>query len=192
MFGQGKVSPLGSRRMPSKQQQLYPAVWVKERGLIPPSPRQKPDLPLHAGRELLSVGVAAFPSCKCCRRGHLMANPWAEHGLSLTASSPCGGKGEAGLSPGSGSAAGSCLLGHSNAGEHQALQGSSSPPHWPPPRALGKDRQAWGRAGSSRSHGTGSTMIFQSRFDPSGASKATLRSSVVAAAMWRTPAASRG
>lgn len=29
----------------------------------PPSPRQKPDLPLHAGRELLPVGVAAFPGC---------------------------------------------------------------------------------------------------------------------------------
>lgn len=29
----------------------------------PPSPRQKPDLPLHAGRELLPVGVAAFIGC---------------------------------------------------------------------------------------------------------------------------------
>lgn len=115
-----------------------------------------------------------------------MANPWAEHGLSLTVSSPCGGK--------QGSALGlellqcSCLLGHTNAGEHQTLKGSSSPPLWPPSRALGKDSQALGRAGSSRR--TGSTMIFQSRFGPSGASKATLQSSVAAAGMWRIPAAS--
>lgn len=51
-------------------------------------------------------------------------------------------------------------------------------------------------AGSGRSwqlcgsHGTGGRMIFQSCFGPSGASKVTLQSSVVAAGTWRTPAAS--
>lgn len=64
MFGHKKILPLGSQRVPSKQQQLYPAVWVKERGLILlPPPGQKLDLPLHAGVELLPVGVAAFTGC---------------------------------------------------------------------------------------------------------------------------------
>lgn len=97
MFGHKKILPLGSQRVHSKQQQLYPAVWVKERGLILlPPPGQKPDLPLHAGVELLPVGVAAFTGCMfqqmLPQRREPVGDPWSVHGLSLTASSPCRGK----------------------------------------------------------------------------------------------------
>lgn len=112
-----------------------------------------------------------------------MADPWAVGGLGLTASFLYGGK--------QGSALGLDPL-QVTLIEHQAHKSSSSPLHWPSPRVLGKDSQALPGASSSRSHSTGSRMIFQSRYGPSGASKVTLQSSVVAAGMWRAPAVSHG
>lgn len=87
--------------MPSKQQQLYPAVWVKERGLIllPPRGRSQTCLCTPAG------SCSLFTSCMF---QHMLLQRSRGRSLGCTRLVPdseLSSWGEAGLSPGSASSA---------------------------------------------------------------------------------------